>query len=166
MAQLKPDSKKPTEEQEETRIDYAVELLSRRYHKSQMKAAMRAFVDKQMAEVYGAGRTILTARTIETYLSRAKARMAALRKEHLNESYEKSVSLYESIIRDPKTTTRERIRAQERLDIITGIESPMRFMQVADPENKAPRGAIEALEQAYGKDIEKSEDKNKGKGKN
>jgi len=151
---VKLDSKQPTDEQLEARIDFAIRLLATRQNKSAMKAAMRAFVDRQMANVYGQGRVILTARTIEGYLARAKERMAEVRKESLEYSTEKAIALYESIIADPKTSARDKIKAQERLDKIQGVESPTRLIVTGDEGNKVPDAAMDAIEAAYGRQLD------------
>lgn len=109
-------SKKPTREEHAERIDTCRLLLTARQPKHAIKRAM--------TERYGIG-----ARTCERYLSRARA---ILLKEldgtpdgHKADAY----LFYSSIISDKNESSRDRIKAQERIDKLLGLEGPIKFAQ-------------------------------------
>lgn len=145
---LKEGSIKPTIDQYQARVDLCITLLATRMHKSQIKSAIRQFVAKQM----GIDREV-SARTCEEYLSRAREQMAERRKQTTDQHINNGLGLYEQLIRDSKTPHHVKLRAQERIDILLGIEAPKRT-EITGAEGApllVPPGALEALELVYGR---------------
>lgn len=105
---------KPTNEQLQERIETTIECIGLRLHKSQIKKVLR---DK-----YGD----MSGRTVEAYLSRAREQMHSNCRAHVAEHTNKALSFYESVLRNPKATMRDKLQAQERIDILLGLEAPKR----------------------------------------
>lgn len=121
---LKLNSIRPTEDQYQARIDLCVTLLGGRYHKSQIKEAVRQFVKQQMGAAYD--ERTLTARSVEEYLARARRQMADTCTQKLVENTENATAFYENVIRSDKASWREKIEAQKQLDLIQGLHAPKR----------------------------------------
>ena len=68
-------------------------------------------------------------RTVEEYIRRARALMLAEIGKSVEEHRSDAYALYCSIIANPNTPDRERIKAQERIDKLLGLESPVKFTQ-------------------------------------
>jgi len=69
----------------------------------------------------------VSARTMETYLSRAREMLleetGKTRQEHIAEAYWH----YQSVIEDPKTTTREKLEARAGIRELLGLDAPTRI---------------------------------------
>lgn len=108
---------KPTREEMRERVALCIEMLSvRGWKKWQIKKAFR--------EKYGS-----SARSVERYLSRARAILRSeVGKEdtdHLSESY----AFYRSVIQSTNATIRDKIKAQENIDRLLGIRKPIKVAQ-------------------------------------
>lgn len=102
---------KPTEEEEQEREDYAFDLLSQCFHKSQIK---KKFI----------GRYEVTARTVERYLSRARARMSIQASVARDDLRAESLAFYQTILRDKEAQPRDKILARQRIDSLFGLDAP------------------------------------------
>lgn len=96
------------------RVEYIMELEAQALLPGQMKRAFR--------EKYGD----VSKSQIAEYVGRARARVQESHKERVEELGKKAIARYEAIIRDPATDPNSRIRAQERIDKIWGVEAPSR----------------------------------------
>lgn len=144
----------------EARIALVVDLIGRRLHKHQIKSVLREFAAKQMPLTYKGGAEKLTARTIEDYISRARERILGNNIETANEQFRVSKALYEGIIRDPKSSNRERMEAQRELNRMYGIDQPGRILFNPNPEqplenqtsddSETRPAVLQALEVVYG----------------
>ena len=105
--------KLPQDEIDE-RIEYVMELEAQALLPGQIKRAFR--------EKYGD----VSHATINEYRLRARERVQNAHTEKLQDLAKKAISRYEAIIRDPTSDPNSRIRAQERIDKIWGVESPVR----------------------------------------
>lgn len=105
---------RPTDEEVEEKVEYVMELEAAALLPGQIKRAFR--------EKYGP----TPHQTITDYVNRARARLQESHKEKAEELAKKAISRYEAIIRDPSTDANARIRAQERIDKIWGVEAPAR----------------------------------------
>lgn len=152
----KEDSQKPSEFELEDRISFTMSLLTSHLHKSQIKAGIRQFVDKQTNGRYGRKGTQLCARTIETYIARAKERMREANKEQAELQSDLAVAFYSKTIADPKVKTIDKLRARENLDRIFAIgqTQKMEHHVAAEITPLLPDGARLALEVAYGKKVD------------
>jgi hypothetical protein len=101
-------------------IEFCIELLARQHHKGVIK--------RLLASKY----KITSARTAESALARARARIRERRGEAAQDLIDDSVSVYRSIIRSPRSSAREIIMAQERLDKLFGLEVHTRGAPTAD----------------------------------
>jgi hypothetical protein len=92
-------------------VTMAEVMLARRCHKSEVKAALKA--------------KGLSARSCEKAITLAKARLVEatdkLPSDHKNEAYR----FYDSVLRDPFASTVSKVKAQERIDKLLGLESPL-----------------------------------------
>lgn len=104
----------PTKDEVEDRIEYIMELEAQALLPGQIKRAFR--------EKFGDVHHI----TINEYRLRARARLSESIRAKREELVERAVSRYEGIFRDPASDNNARIRAQERIDKIWGIEAPTR----------------------------------------
>jgi hypothetical protein len=102
----------PTKDELAERLDFTFELLSRGLHKSEIK--------KQIRAKYGD----LSARTIESYLSRAREKVLLLIQSNKNTVRAESYAFYEAMQRDGNATVREKILARERIDKLLGLDAP------------------------------------------
>lgn len=116
--------KKPTEEEEQEREDFAFELLSRCFHKSQIKKQFIARYD-------------VTARTVEKYLSRARDRMTIEATQSRDDLRAESLSFYYTILRNNEATPREKISARERIDRLFGLDMPVKIAPTT-PDGEKP----------------------------
>lgn len=107
---------RPTRGQEEAREDYAFELLSRALHKSQIKTLFQKKFD-------------CSARTVERYLARARARMIELSGKSKEEHRQEALAFYLSCLRHPEATVKEKVYARERIDKLLGLDAPQQVQQ-------------------------------------
>lgn len=101
---------KPTQEEIEKRIDICVQYLGRKTPKSVIKQRLNV--------LYGVG-----PRTVEAYLSRARKKIMQAVGRTRADLVADSVATYTAIIADPDTSASDRIRAQERIDKVLGLEA-------------------------------------------
>lgn len=111
------------------RIEFVMELEAQALLPGQIKKAFRA--------KYGD----TPHQTIADYVSRARARVQESYVEKRDELAKRAISRYEAIIRDPTSDTNARIRAQERIDKIWGVEAPTKS------EHAGPDGGPIQIEQ-------------------
>jgi hypothetical protein len=121
----------PTEELEE-RIDFAYKLLCRRLYKSDIKRALKQ-------------RYSMPARTCEDYIARARERIVAETGESKPEHRAKSLAFYESVLADPEEKAADRIRAQERIDKLLGLEEPAECVIKGDKSNPLVIHVVETV---------------------
>jgi hypothetical protein len=95
------------------RIRLVADMLVRRIHKHQIK---RALEDK-----YGLG-----ARQAEVYISRAREYLVERTNRPKDEHIAEAFAFYESIIRDPEAVTADRMRAQDALRQLLGLDAPVK----------------------------------------
>lgn len=103
-----------TNEEFEDRVEYVMEL--------EAAALLPGQIKRELREKYGD----VSKSQIAEYVGRARARLQESHKEKAEELAKKAISRYEAIIRDPSTDANARIRAQERIDKIWGVEAPAR----------------------------------------
>jgi len=105
---------KPTQDEIEERTEFVMELEAQYMHEGQIKRMFR--------EKYGDVSHV----TINDYRLRARARMKESANVKPSDVAERAMAFYQAVIRDPCSTVTERIKAQERMDKIFGIEAPSR----------------------------------------
>lgn len=105
---------KPTQDEIEERTEFVMELEAQYMHEGQIKRMFR--------EKYGYASHV----TINDYRLRARARFKQSANVKPSDVSERALAFYQSVIRDPCSTVTERIKAQERMDKIFGIEAPSR----------------------------------------
>lgn len=108
------------EEELEVRVDYTLKLLTEGRRKSEIKKIFRQ-------------RYNVTARTVENYLSRARQILLTELKAEREEHTGRSLSVYRSILSDPKAKIKDRLAAQRRIDRLLGLEAPTR-VALTDPD--------------------------------
>jgi hypothetical protein len=101
----------------EERIEFVQNCLARYVLKSEIKKAVR----QKFGEV--------SHQSIENYLSRARARILAGVNSTREELKAESVAFYRAVLSDPNSTTMERLKAQQRLDNVFGINAPVKVAQ-------------------------------------
>jgi len=105
---------RPTEDEMEEKIEFVMELEAQYMHEGQIKRMFR--------EKYGD----VHYTTILDYIQRARARFKQSANVKPSDVAERAMAFYQAVIRDPCSTVTERIKAQERMDKIFGIEAPSR----------------------------------------
>jgi len=99
-----------TIEEQDERIRLVADLLALGYFKAQIK--------QTVISRYG-----VTARTAERYLSRAREMLREYTEEDIEDHRGKALKVYWGVVRDPAATPMEKVRAQQRIDKILGLES-------------------------------------------
>jgi hypothetical protein len=107
------------------RVDFCVECLGLRWHKSQIKRGFWAKFDTQHKDEKGK-RT--SAQTIERYLSRAREAMRQRFLERAENHADTAVAFLEGVIRSPKAKYIERLRAQEQLTELLGLAAAQKLV--------------------------------------
>lgn len=105
------DRKRPTDAQKQERIEMTYKLLSRGKRPAQITEAI--------ANKYGCGR--LTVR--REYLTRAREMQLEQLRETKGVMISKSLAFYLSILEDSEVSPRDRLKAQERIDKLLGLEA-------------------------------------------
>lgn len=127
------------------RVDFCVELLANRFYKSQIKAAFRAkFGDKTP------GAKPIAFTSIEVYLVRAREQMRKNLEQSQKEHAEKAVAFYEQIIRSSKTPYHVKVRAQERLDMILGLEEARRWSLTVESKGDKQQSTASKVNAIFG----------------
>lgn len=98
------------EEDKQERIEMAYELLASGLRPSQ--------ISEKMAEKFGCKRSYVR----KSYLARAREMMVAEVKADKSEMRSRSLALYQSIIAEKETSPKDRLKAQERIDKLLGLE--------------------------------------------
>jgi hypothetical protein len=113
-------------------IDFVVLLLNRRQTKGFIKKA----VNNQFFRPAGTTGSWqpgcgwgVTPRTIESYLARAQKRIVDATKKKPEWHKLRALNFYESVVAGPDAEMGERLRAQERIDRLLGLESPTEHHQ-------------------------------------
>jgi len=105
------DRKKPTEKEKQERIEVAYKLLSRGKRPAQITEAME--------KRFGCSRQ--TVRRI--YLTRAREMQLEALRETKGVQVGKSLAFYLSMLEDSNVSARDRLKAQERIDKLLGLEA-------------------------------------------
>lgn len=100
-----------TSAEEQLRIDYALRLIGMCAYKSEMKDAFR--------EKFGP----LSARQIETYISRARDELKAARGEKAGEVADELVAFHRGVMRDVTAPHNARVRSAQALADLLGVNA-------------------------------------------
>ncbi len=100
------------------RIDFCVQCIADRWHKSQIKRGFWLKFDPDTKDTKGQ-RT--SAETIETYIRRAREVMHDRFLERAANHADAAVAFLEGVIRSPKSKYIEKLRAQEQLTELLGL---------------------------------------------
>jgi hypothetical protein len=130
---------KPTTEEYQDRIEFVRSLLVRRVPKHTIKKLVRL----QFA-------VDLRHEPIERYITRAREQILLDLDRGRDEFRSESKALYESILADTKAKHGDRIKAQERIDKLLGLEAPTRNLHGNDPENPLPVPILRIVKPAAG----------------
>ena len=103
--------RRPTVEELAERIEFCRSMLLRRVPKNTIKRALRAKFGGE-----------ISANTIEGYLGRAREALLADVGRGRHNHRANALGFYESIVADPKVAPRDKIKAQERIDKLLGLE--------------------------------------------
>jgi hypothetical protein len=120
---------RPTAEEALEIEDLAYTALASGLLKSQIKKQLRKYAEKKQAELNKAGNgliVVMDARTIEKYLSRARARMVDESGKTEKDLRTDSLNFYLSIARDQTADHRSRLIARERVDRLYGLDKPIK----------------------------------------
>lgn len=131
---------KPTAEEQIEIEDLTYSLLSAGLLKSQIKKQLRKWAEKKEKELASKNpgiRIQMDARTIERYLSRARARLVEESGKSKDELRSESFNFYMTIARDITTDPRSRILARERIDRLFGLDQPIKVAPT-DPSGDRP----------------------------
>lgn len=128
---------KPTAEEQIEIEDLAYSLLASGLLKSQIKAHLKKWAAKKEKLLNGRVSIKMDSRTIERYLSRARARMREESGKTTEELREDSLNFYLSIARDITADPRSRIQARERVDRLYGLDKPVKVAPT-DPTGDKP----------------------------
>ena len=102
------------EDEYDSRIEYALDLLIKHYRKSDIK--------KKLKEAYS-----VTARTAENYIARARVLMLARASDEQEFERSRSIKYWESVISNDDAPITEKRHARARLDKIFGVDAPTRI---------------------------------------
>lgn len=117
---LQDPMKLTAREELDVRIDFVGSLLARAYRNSEIKAEFR--------KRFGT----YTGRTIDRYVSRAKRKALHASKIPREDWVARSLSTYNDIIRDPKAPHAAKVKAQERIDTVLGLDAAKK-VEMAGP---------------------------------
>lgn len=123
--------------------DMIIDAISRRLHKGEIKKLIYACFansDKYTCCAVTAERLITEAR------EKLRDRMGITKEEGRNEA----IAFYESVIRDPQSDFSAKIKAQERIDKILGLEFTGAKSDTVDEYARKIREAIADQDKAYG----------------
>lgn len=98
-----------TQEERDECIDLIASMLRFRCYKSDIKRAVR--------QRFGS----VPARTFEWYLARARKKLTRHNKINPKKELWKSLRFYEGVISNPRTSVREKMLAQERIDHLLAL---------------------------------------------
>ena len=120
---------KPTTEEQVEIEDLTYTLLSSGYLKSDIKRHLRRWAEKKQKSLQAHHPNIvieMDARTVERYLSRARARMVEESGKTKEELRQDSLNYYLAITRDQSADHRSRLIARERIDRLYGLDMPIK----------------------------------------
>lgn len=129
---------KPTVEEQIEIEDLTYTLLASGLLKSDIKKHLRRWAEKKQKslQVDHPGIVIeMDARTVERYLSRARARMVEESGKTKDELRQDSLNYYLAITRDQAADHRSRLIARERIDRLYGLDMPIKVAPT-DPTGK------------------------------
>lgn len=151
MSTLTPQTKSKTKtrinkEQQTQLVHTVIKLLSLKKYSSDIK--------RVIAQNYN-----LSPRSAERYISRARREMTKQLDVPIGQLRAESFYFYISIMDNPESTQRERLRARERLDKLMGLDKPVKtqseIMQYDLTPEEVRSMSDEDLEAAYQKIFEK-----------
>ena len=86
----------------------------------------------------------LSRRSVERYMKRARREMVENLNIPVKEHRAEALYFYRSVVSDPNSSQRERLRARERIDKLLGLDIPAKI-QVEDEEFDLTPAQIQAL---------------------
>ncbi|MFH1303592.1 MAG: hypothetical protein ABIK07_21260 [Planctomycetota bacterium] len=104
--------KRITREQQTQLVEAVIHLLSLGKHPSEIKRAINREYD-------------LSRRSVERYITRARREMTDRVEAPVHQQRAESFFFYVSVVNDPKSHQRERLRARERIDKLLGLDLPV-----------------------------------------
>ena len=108
---------RPTRKEHDERVAVCADMLARGFRNGAIKRRVAAFYD-------------ISPRTVERYLRRARDRLVEeLEEGGRDEHRARSLDQYRMLLRDDGTTPVIRLKAQERIDKILGLEAPAEVRQ-------------------------------------
>lgn len=113
-------------------------MLAERLLKSQIK---RAF-----AERFGP----TPARTLEWYLARARGQMREVLEATKKDHAVRAVAFLEGVIRNPKAPMRDKLRAQEQLSAIVGLEEAKRWNLSVENKGSGEQSTAGKIDAIFG----------------
>jgi hypothetical protein len=102
-----------TQQEKQLRLDLVLHMLTHGHTKGEIKEACR----DQFASSY---------RTTERDIATARDLLMAELDETREAMLARSLSLYRSILNDPRASLLDKVRAQKRIDKIMGLEAPLK----------------------------------------
>lgn len=123
--------------------DLIIDAYSRRAHKGEIKKLIYACFAN--SEKYTCC-SVTAERLMTEAKEKLRNRMGITRDEGRNEA----IAFYESVIRDPNSDFSAKIRAQERIDKILGLEFTGAKSDTVDEFARKIREALEDQDKAYG----------------
>jgi hypothetical protein len=118
------------------RVEATAFLLARRAKKSQIKRELRRRWPG------------LSARTIETYLARAREIIRRTAGKSLRRCLIESLAFWESVVSGPDSQLRDRMVAQERLEYLQGLVRPGPELKLYEADDASDGGEGVVLQQA------------------
>jgi hypothetical protein len=128
--------RRPTVDELAERIELCRSMLLRRVPKSTIKKVIR--------QRFGAE---LSANTIEGYLGRAREQLLADVTRGRQNHRADALGFYESMLANPKVADRDRIKAQERIDKLLGLEDKSNQPPLEVVLGNLPHAVAEPLRQ-------------------
>lgn len=131
---------RPTTEEQIEIEDLTYTLLASGLLKSQIKTQLKKWAQKKQKELASTQPGILIqmdARTVERYLSRARARFVEESGKTKDELRTDSLNFYLAIARDLGADHRSRLQARERVDRLYGLDMPVKVAPT-DPTGERP----------------------------
>ena len=107
------ETRQPTSDELDARIDMCRQLISAGHYDGEVKSKVATHFN-------------LSPRTVERYLRRARDLMIKETGKPQIEHRAESLAFYQHVRKKHEEETRDRIRAQERIDKLLGLETPQR----------------------------------------
>ncbi|MCG8509468.1 MAG: hypothetical protein MI741_09600, partial [Rhodospirillales bacterium] len=99
------ETKRPTRDEYELRVELVATLISKGKRDGQIKRMMRKQFD-------------VSPRTVQSYLARAREQLRARRNRSREDLQAESLAFYESVIADDKASNYEKLMAARRRDLL------------------------------------------------